>query len=191
MLSQLLLLGLFFNPAPNERSFKDRSQASQPPRLRATVRAGASQEAGETRQELCLAISPLSRWALESCGTGAGFLAAHGSGPDMAHFRLRYRAMERPFQGGWVLLGLQAGFAELEVGEDAPGFHFNSAGPNGLETAGPAAGASLRWAKRLRPWLLLFSELNGNLTYLPHAPQLRSPQSVWQPTLSFSLGLGF
>ena len=191
MLLSLVFLAGLNTPLEDERQFDGRHRTTEAPRLRATVRVGASQEQSETRQELCLSVSPVTRWSLESCGTGAGFLSPTSASPDLAHFRLRYRAWSRNTQRGWLFAGLQAGFAELEIGEDDPGFHFSSVGPRGLETAGPSAGASLRWTRPLRRGLHFIGEFNTNLAYFPHAPDLQRPLSIWHPSLSLSIGLGF
>ncbi len=191
MLATLTFLAAVHMPIDEHRRFKDRGETLRAPHLRAAVRVGANQDTDGSRQEICIGLAPSARWSLESCGTGAGFFGPASSGPDLAHFRLRYQAWSRSAGAGWLLADFQAGFAELEIGDDDPGFHFTSAGPRGLETAGPSAGASLRWTQPLQNALYVFGEINGNLVYFHHAAQLIQPQSPWHPSLSLSLGLGF
>ncbi len=191
MLASLTLLVVMNGPVTDHREFKDQSKATAAPRLRGAVRVGANQDPSGGRQEICLALSGGTRWSIESCGTGAGFLAPASPAPDLAHFRIRYQAWSRALESGWLIAGVQGGFAELEIGEDDPGFHFTSVGPRGLETAGPSVGASIRWVRPVSSGLSLLAEINGNLVYFHHAPELVRPQSTWQPSLSLSLGLGF
>ena len=192
MLASLTLLAAMgSSPATEHREFKGQRQGTQRSPLRGSVRVGANQDRSGSRQEICLALSPFRRWSLETCGTGAGFLAPASPNPDLAHFRLRHDAWRRDLRSGWLVAGWQLGFAELEIGDDDPGFYFGSVGPRALETAGPSLGASLRWTHPLRNHLFVFGELNGNMAYFHHAPALLRPQSPWFPSLSVSIGLGF
>ena len=114
MLASLTLLVVMNGPVTDHREFKDQSKATAAPRLRGAVRVGANQDPSGGRQEICLALSGGTRWSIESCGTGAGFLAPASPAPDLAHFRIRYQAWSRALESGWLIAGVQAGFAELE-----------------------------------------------------------------------------
>jgi hypothetical protein len=158
------------------------------PRNYGNFRVGASLSA--RRPTLCLELSPLDRISVEGCGTGSGFLHQDPE-PEIAHFRAHFRLTSWKAPIGWLQPRLSAGFAELQVGEDSSGFHFNGTGPTGVETAGPEVGASLRALLPVYSGLELVGELGLNVAWFRHAPQLLRPQSAWQPGASLSFGVGF
>lgn len=158
------------------------------PRNYANFRVGGSTSA--RRPTLCLELSPLEMLSVEGCGTGSGFLH-HDPDPEIAHFRAHFRLTSWKTSVGWLQPRLSAGFAELQVGEDGGGFHFNGIGPSGVETAGPEVGASLRALLPVASGFELVGELGLNMAYFRYAPQLLRPQSAWQPGASLSLGVGF
>lgn len=158
------------------------------PRNYGNFRVGASLSA--RRPTLCLELSPLEMLSVEGCGTGSGFLH-HDPEPEIAHFRAHLRLTSWKTDAGWFQPRLSAGFAELQVGEDVGGFHFNGTGPTGVETAGPEVGASLRALLPVYSGFELVGELGLNLAYFRHAPRLLRPQSTWQPGASLSFGVGF
>jgi hypothetical protein len=152
------------------------------------LRAGATSDSAHP--EVCLEVSPIERLAIEGCGTGSGFLH-HAPDPEIAHFRGKWRLASWKTELGWVEPRVSAGFAELQVGEDAPGFFFNGTGPTGVETSGPEAGASVRALYPLPKGFELVGELGLSVGYFEHAPVLVRPMSRVQPSLSFTLGVGF
>jgi hypothetical protein len=158
------------------------------PRNYGNIRVGASTSA--RRPTLCLELAPLDMLSVEGCGTGSGFLHQDPE-PEIAHFRAHFRLTSWKTAVGWLQPRLSAGFAELQVGEDSGGFHFNGTGPTGVETAGPEVGASLRALLPVSSGFELVGELGLNMAYFRHAPELLRPQSAWQPGASLSLGVGF
>ncbi|MDY7233044.1 hypothetical protein [Hyalangium rubrum] len=158
------------------------------PRNYGNLRIGASTSA--RRPSLCLELAPLDRISVEGCGTGSGFLH-HDPEPEIAHFRAHFRLASWKTSVGWFQPRLSAGFAELQVGEDSGGFHFNGTGPTGVETAGPEVGASLRALLPVAAGVELVGELGMNMAYFRHAPELLRPQRVWHPGASLSVGVGF
>ncbi len=158
------------------------------PRNYGNFRVGASLSA--RRPTLCLELAPLDRLSVEGCGTGSGFLHQDPE-PEVAHFRAHFRLTSWKAPIGWLQTRLSAGFAELQVGEDSSGFHFNGTGPTGVETAGPEVGASLRALLPVYSGFELVGELGLNVAWFRHAPQLLRPQSAWQPGASLSFGVGF
>jgi hypothetical protein len=158
------------------------------PRNYGNFRVGGSTSA--RRPSLCLELSPVEMLSVEGCGTGSGFLH-HDPEPEIAHFRAHFRLTSWKTDFGWFQPRLSAGFAELQVGEDGSGFHFNGIGPSGVETAGPEVGASLRALFPMSSGFELVGELGLNMAYFRYAPQLLRPQSSWQPGASLSLGIGF
>ena len=151
-----------------------------------TVGAASSSQ----RATLCIEGSPVDLLALEMCGTGAGFLH-NDPAPEVAHFRSKWKLAEWRTPIGYVQPRLGFGFAELQIGEDAQGFQFFGVGSNGLATAGLEAGASLRALWPVYGGFELIGEFSLSGAYMPFAPQLVRPQSVFQPTAQFTLGVGF
>ncbi len=159
-----------------------------PARTYVNFRVGAATTAA--RPELCLDLAPLDFLSIEACGTGSGFLH-HDPAPETAHFRAHFRPHRwlTPIGQLEPLLGL--GFAEIQVGEDAPGFQFRGVGPNGVETAGPEATLGLRLLYPVGGGFELVGNATLGLLYAPHAPELIAPQAPLQPFGSLTFGLGF
>jgi hypothetical protein len=158
------------------------------PRNYGNLRIGAS--TSSQRPTLCLELSPLERLSVEACGNGSGFLH-HEAVPELAHFRAHFTLTSWKTPLGWLQPRLSAGFAELQVGADGSGFHFEGTGPTGVETAGPEVGASLRALFPVSTGFELVGQLGLGAAYFHHAPRLLRPQTAFQPTASFTLGVGF
>lgn len=155
------------------------------------LRAGAvaSQTASGKRPNICLEVAPLARLAFESCGTGNGFLHTDPE-PEMAHFRGHWSLADWRWNKAWLRPRVGAGFAELQMGADQPGFHFGNAG-GGVETAGPEALASMQMVVGMGAGFEMVSELHAGAAYLTHAPELSSRQPATQPFGGLTLGLGW
>ncbi|WP_375768569.1 hypothetical protein NR798_43970 [Archangium gephyra] len=158
------------------------------PRNYGNLRIGAS--TSSSRPTLCLELSPLERFSVEACGNGSGFLH-HEDEPEVAHFRAHFMLTSWKTPLGWLQPRVNAGFAELQLGADGSGFHFEGTGPSGVETAGPEVGASLRALLPVSAGFELVGELGLGAAYFHHAPRLLQPQAAFQPTASFTLGVGF
>lgn len=152
------------------------------------LRIGGSTQAA--RPELCLEVTPHALFAVEACGTGSGFLH-HDPVPQISHFRgkLNVRGWQTSF--GRLVASVNAGFAELQVGEDGEGFHFSGVGPSGVETAGPELGLSIKALMPVGAGLELVGELGMSASYFGYAPLLVRPQSRLQPAISLTFGFGF
>jgi hypothetical protein len=158
------------------------------PRNYGNLRIGAS--SSSRRPALCLELSPLEFLSIEGCGTGSGFLH-HDPEPEIAHFRSWLKLTSWKAGPGWLQPRLGVGFAEMQIGEDGSGFQFSGVGPDGVATAGPEAGASLRLLLPTVGGVELVGEVGMSAAYFHYAPLLRVPQSAFQPSASFSLGVGF
>jgi hypothetical protein len=165
-----------------------RQAAPKAERNYGNLRVGAS--SASRRPELCAEVSPLARLGLEACGTGSGFLHRDPE-PELAHFRAKLRLASFHSPLGFFEPAVALGFAELQVGEDGPGFHFGGTGPYGVETAGAELGASLRLIRAVGAGFDLLGELNLSAAYLPHAPKLLRPGAALAPSISFTFGAGF
>ena len=131
-----------------------------------------------------------TRVSVEACGTGAGFLHNEAA-PDMAHFRVKSRIWEWA-QAAWGLQILAgAGFAELQLGRDRPGFRFGDAGPDKTDTSGPEGSLHVRGIFDMEWGIEVLAEVAGAVAYLPAARSLIPSKHPVQPSVSFSLGFGF
>lgn len=146
--------------------------------------------AAGARPQICAEVSPLDFFGIEACGTGNGFLFEPGS--ELVHFRGKLRlASMTTSEAGTLSPHVALGFAELQVGDDGPGFDFFGTGATGVETAGPEAGASLRWSYPL-PWdFEVIADASLALAWLPHAPALTTSMSPWQPSGAVTVGVGW
>lgn len=156
--------------------------------VNARVGAASSNENG--RPEVCVEGAPLAVLSVEACGTGAQ-VWHDDPAPEMAHFRVKGRflslALPRLFLQGFA----GAGFAELSVGRDQPGFKFNGVTDGLVSTAGPELTLTARALVPMGQGFELISDLNFAGAYLPNADDLITPRSRFQPTLALSIGLGF
>ncbi len=175
-------------PVPREV----RADVEAPPRNWLNLRGGFGAQpvdAVGARPQICAEVSPLDFLGVEACGTGAGFLFESGS--ELAHFRGKLRLTSLPTEVGHFSPHLALGFAELQVGDDGPGFDFFGTGATGVETAGPEAGASVRWAYPLPYDFEVLADATVGLAWLPYAPQLSTSMSPWQPSATVTVGVGW
>ena len=180
-------LAVFADPPA---SLPSSEEAEAAPRHYGNLRVGASSATQNNRPELCIEVAPLSYLSFESCGTGSGFLHQDPA-PELAHFRTKVKVAEVRVGKVWVQPQLLAGFAELQIGEDIPGFNFRGTGASGVSTAGAEAGASLRTLFPSKGGIEFVTEVSAAAAWLPHAEQLNLPQNKVQPSLSISFGVGF
>jgi hypothetical protein len=190
----LIVLALMTMAAPEdvERTVEATAE-SEAPRTYVNFRVGAATSA--TRPQLCLGVSPLEMVALEGCGTGGGFLHSE-PGTDITHFRGKVRLASLQVDTGegtsaWVEPWIGAGFAELEVGADTPGFSFEGASAGRVSTAGPDVGASLRGTVPLGAGFEAVVEVGVGVAFFAYAPLLVVPQDPVQPQATINLGLGW
>jgi hypothetical protein len=160
------------------------------PRHYGNLRIGASSATQNGRPELCLDVAPLPFLSIEGCGTGAGFLHQDPQ-PELAHFRAKWKLADIEAGKLWVQPQLMAGFAEMQVREDVPGFQFRGVSESGSATAGAEVGASVRTLMPSKNGVEFVTEMSAAAAWLPHAEQLIIPQSKVQPSFTISFGVGF
>ena len=151
--------------------------------------AGSSSESG--RPVICMQVSATSSFSFESCGTGTGFLHNDPT-PEIAHFRMKWATNRWDIDSGLIELQAGLGFAELQVGEDSPGFNFGS--PDDLEsvsTAGPEASMSLQWLYPLDMGIELIGDATIGAAWFEHAPELIRPRDKLAPFGEISAGVGW
>ena len=156
--------------------------------VNARVGAASSNQSG--RPEVCVEGAPLAVVSVEACGTGAQVWHEDPS-PEMAHFRVKGRLLSLELPHFWLQGFVGAGFAEMQVGNDEPGFAFSDASDSLTSTAGAELSLSARALVPIRYGLELLADLGVAGAFMPHADELVRPQSRFQPTVSFSLGVGF
>ncbi len=177
-------------PQPSEES--ETVLKTSRPRTWVNLRGGFGAQPSDgsgVRPQLCAEVQPLDFLAVEACGTGSGFLYAGGA--ELAHFRGKFVVDGVDIAGGHLIPQLSAGFAELQIDDDAPGFDFFGVGPTGVETAGPEAGATLRWVTPLGADFELLADAAFHLAWLPFAPDLTTPMDPLQPSATVMVGIGW
>ena len=159
------------------------------PAHRFNLRAGFASSDTVDRPTICLEVVAVSAVSAEACGTGSGIL--HDQvGRQLAHFRLNVAVAQRAVQGGWASLRAGAGFAELEVGEDRPGFDFGAPDQPG-STAGPDGAVSLQWMRTIGGGVELVGTGTIGMAWFSGADRLLQPQDALQPYASLELGVGW
>jgi len=173
-----------------ETRAKARVKSPDSARNYVNMRVGANSSNRNSHPELCLEASLLSFLTVETCGTGAGILHTDPA-PSSVHFRTKFKALQWNFEEWDLSLFGGLGFAEFQIGEDAPGFIFSGVGKDRVETAGPEVSAHLRTLIPVYKGFELLTEFSISGAYVPYAPDLISPLSSFQPAFSLTLGAGF
>ena len=146
--------------------------------------------ADQAHAQLCGEAHALSWLSIEACGTGAGVLH-QDPGAELAHFRTR--ASRQLHAAGRLQVdgAVGAGFAELQVGEDAPGFLFGEARTaDQTSGAGPEASASVKARFWMTEKSFLVGDLTGGAAHVPAAPTV-SGDGPLLPFGAVTVGLGF
>ncbi|EYF01089.1 hypothetical protein [Chondromyces apiculatus] len=89
--------------------------------LRNYVNLGLGGSTASRGLVLCAEVAPLAVLAFAACGSGAGVLNDQAR-PEIAHFRASLAPFSWEVSSLWLQPRLHAGFAEMQVGEDAAGF---------------------------------------------------------------------
>ena len=137
----------------------------------------------------CGEVAPLPMLSIEACGNGSGVLHRM-DGPDIAHFRMRARVLERRhgMMDASVLVG--AGFMEVQRSLDEPGFRFGSASEGQVEASGPEASIGLKGRYWLSGKTYLTADLTGGSGYVVGAPMVMGWSSAVVPFASLTIGMG-
>jgi hypothetical protein len=142
---------------------------------------------------VCMGVNPWWRLSLSACGTGSN-VWREGSGREMSQYLLNFRVARFSFAGLLLEPLVGAGFAELQLGDEPPGFAFGDAqrvDGNNVSTAGAAGAATLRIVKPLPLGFEALGRLTGGVGYFSEAGRLYVPQREFQPFFNFSLGVGY
>jgi hypothetical protein len=161
-----------------------------PARNFVNLRFGGTAGGAAGTPAVCLETTPLEMIGVEACGNGSGFLH-HENTPEIAQFKAKVRGPAYKRDDLWIEPWLGAGFAELQIADDAPGFYFTSTGPRGVETAGPLVMLDVRALMPLGGGFELVGDVAAGGAFFVEAPRLAVPQSPWQLLVTASLGVGF
>lgn len=177
------------NAQPTDDGIAPEAAPKAPPAHRLNLRIGLASSDAVGRPTVCAEVVVLRGTSFESCGTGSG-IWHNEAGRQMMHVRLNIPVRRDALAGGWSSVRIGAGFAELEVGPDRPGFDFGEADqPN--SNAGPDASASMQWLKPLGGGVELVATGTVGVAWFQGAPELRVPQAEAQPYAAFEIGAGW
>jgi len=158
---------------------------------RVNLRLGNATSDSTGRPVICVDVRIWSGLGVESCGTGQGIIHDE-PGQEVAHFRATWSLLSRAFTTGTARLRAGAGFAELQVGVDHPGFHFGE--PDRVErgsVAGPEAALQGQFLVPLGKGVEAIASFTAGLAIFQDADKLITPQSNTQPFASVEIGLGW
>ncbi|MCX5741009.1 MAG: hypothetical protein NT062_00760 [Proteobacteria bacterium] len=193
-LSATLAALLIATPAfaqPAEDGVDPSSPAPIVAKNRVNLRIGGASTDETSRPTVCVDVSIVLGFAVESCGTGQG-LWHHDEGTEMAHFRATYAFLERATAQGTGRLRGGLGFAELQVGVDQLGFHFGSPDPADRgSVAGPEASLQGQWLVPLGKGVEAIASLTAGVAMFSKANELVIPKSNVQPFVSVEVGVGW
>lgn len=191
MLRSLALLLVAAPAFADEAIEPGTSAAAAPATNRFNLRLGSSSSDQTGRPTICLDISIVRGFGIESCGTGQAILH-NEAGTEMAHFRGHYTLLTHATDSGTGRLRGGLGFAELQVGVDHPGFKFGD--PDSVDrgsVAGPEASVQAQWLVPLKSDVEAVISLTGGVAVFGSADKLIVPQSSVQPFVSAEIGLGW
>jgi hypothetical protein len=155
------------------------------------IRGGLSAFARGGGAQLCAEVGIWRYAAIEACGSGAGFLN-DGRAREMVHFRAEgtIPVLLRDRVELWAQPGV--GIAEIEDGEDHPGFRFGPATSSDQQEGAGVEGA-IGLKVRLWPHRRFF--ISGEFTlgagWIPSAGVVLGLPTPWVPFLGWTTGLGF
>lgn len=141
--------------------------------------------------QICGEVHVLPFLALDACGTGATWFHQQAA-DEMSHYRVEGTVPLLSDGRGEVLLQPGLGFAEVQAGNDAPGFRFETdAAPAANEAAGPEASLSVKGRLWLHEKVYGIAEANAGLAHIPAAPAVMGRGAPNVPSATLTLGLGF
>ncbi len=191
LLWALALCGQLSSRARADQDVEDDATAAKArERTYVNARVGFASSDANHMPQVCVEVAPLAYLSVEACGTGAQVWHNRPL-PEMSHYLLKGRVLSLPLPHFVLQAFVAAGFTELSVGADQAGFVFRGVSEGRASTAGGEIGASIRALYPMSKGFDLLADASFLLAYLPHAEELVSSRSRVQPSVSFSMGLGF
>ena len=176
---------------PTESVEEGTAPPATPTSNRLNMRFGGSTSDDTGRPTICLDVRIVGGFNLESCGTGQAIIH-NEPGREMAHFRGTWTFLKKQTSRGVGLLRVGGGFAELQVGQDHPGFNFGE--PDAVDkgsVAGPEAVVQAQWMVPLGVGIEAVTSLTAGVAFFAEADKLVIPQKELQPFVSFEIGVGW
>ena len=189
-----LAIGLIFvggAASADEATEPGATSDAKPTPNRVNLRLGNATSDSTGRPTICVDVRVWRGLGVESCGTGQGVIHDE-PGHELAHFRATWSLMERAFTAGTARLRAGAGFAELQVGVDHPGFHFGD--PDKQErgsVAGPEGAVQGQFLVPLGKGIEAIASFTAGVAVFANADKLIQPQSNVQPFVSAEIGVGW
>jgi hypothetical protein len=165
-------------------------EAAQPVVNRFNLRLGGASSDTTGRPTICVDVSIVRGFGVESCGTGQGIIHDE-PGAELAHFRATYSLLSHAWRKGTARVRGGIGWAELQVGVDHPGFRFGSPDIERGSVAGPEASVQAQWLTPVARGVDAIASLTAGASVFADADQLVVPKSNVQPFVSVELGLGW
>lgn len=165
-------------------------EAAQPVVNRFNLRLGGASSDTTGRPTICVDVSIVRGFGVESCGTGQGIIHDE-PGAELAHFRATYSILSHAWHTGTARLRGGIGWAELQVGVDHPGFRFGTPDVERGSVAGPEASVQAQWLTPVARGVDAIASLTAGAAVFSDAEQLVVPKSNVQPFVSVELGLGW
>ena len=184
-----MLFSSFLAIAYATETSQTQEYTTHPPSNHVNFRMGASSATSNGRPTLCLEGTIRQHFAVESCGTGYGFLH-QDPGIDFVHFRGKWDVITKEYSRTQIQGQVGAGFAEVQLAGDELGFQFTGA-KNGIETAGPEVTTSVQVLRDLGLGSELIVDANIGAAFFRHGPELIVPQRQFFPFCEFSVGVGW
>jgi len=166
-------------------------ESAPPTTNRLNMRFGGATSDDTGRPTICLDVRIIAGFGIESCGTGQAIIH-NEPGREMAHFRGTWTFLQKHTTRGTGKLRAGAGFAEMQVGQDHPGFHFGE--PDSVDrgsVAGPEAVLQAQWLVPLGVGIEAVTSVTAGLAVFSEADKLVIPQDAVQPFVSFEIGVGW
>ncbi|HSK00158.1 MAG TPA: hypothetical protein VK932_02910, partial [Kofleriaceae bacterium] len=177
--------------ADGESAAPGAGERATPASNRINLRFGGASTDTTGRPTICLDVRIVAGLGVESCGTGQAIIH-NEPGREMAHFRATWTLLERHTDRGTGKLRAGAGFAELQVDVDRPGFRFGSPDPTDRgSVAGPEAVVQGQWLVPLARGVEAVASLTAGAAAFAGADELVVPQRAVQPFVALELGLGW
>jgi hypothetical protein len=177
--------------AESESEGPGAGERATPVQNRVNVRIGGATSDDTGRPSICVDVRIIAGFGVESCGTGQAIIH-NDPGREMAHFRGTWTFLTKHTEKGTGKLRAGAGFAELQVGIDHPGFNFGS--PDARDrgsVSGPEAVIQGQWLLPLGRGVEAIASLTAGAAAFAKADELVIPQRTVQPFVALELGLGW
>jgi hypothetical protein len=145
------------------------------------------EEGAPTAAYICGELPMGGRWSFVTCGSGSGVLYQPTADViDLTHFRTTYSWSP----AGAVSVGSGVGMAEVQRGQDDPGFVFDlGRQPRAVEASGPEVAVEVEWSPDTSYGAISQVSVawDAGVAWIPGAPLVVPGASETVPFTTFSL----